>query len=62
LPVQHPCRFQFPTTVRSTICTYASQALKKAASDGIFNYASTFLNDGLLPLELKDAIRGGDGE
>lgn len=32
------------------------------AADGIFNYASAVLNDGLLFFEFKDAIREGDGE
>ena len=39
----------------------ASQAVKKAAVDGIHDYASMVLADGLLLLEFKDAIREGDG-
>lgn len=39
----------------------ASEAAKKASVDGVFNYASTVLSDGLLLLEFKDAIREGDG-
>ena len=39
----------------------ASQAVKKASVDGVNNYASTVLADGLLLLEFKDAIREGDG-
>ena len=40
----------------------ASQSVLKAAPDGVYNYASAVLNDGLLLLEFKDAIREGDGE
>jgi L1 cell adhesion molecule like protein len=35
--------------------------MRAAAPDGVFNYASAILNDGLLLLEFKDAIREGDG-
>ena len=35
--------------------------VKQQAPDGVFNYASAILNDGLLLLELRDAIREGDG-
>ena len=38
-----------------------SEAVRRVAPDGVFNYASAILNDGLLLLELKDAIREGDG-
>lgn len=41
--------------------TSASEAVKKAAVDGVLDYASTVLADGLLLLEFKDAIREGDG-
>lgn len=34
--------------------------LKSAAPDGIFDYTSAVLNDGLLLLEFKDTIREGD--
>lgn len=40
----------------------ASQSVLKDAPDGVYNYASAVLNDGLLLLELKDAVREGDGE
>ena len=33
----------------------------KASPDGVFNYASAVLNDGLLLLEFRDAIHEGDG-
>ena len=39
----------------------ASHAVKKRSPDGVFNYASAVLNDGLLLLEIRDAIREGDG-
>ncbi len=39
-----------------------SPAVHKAAPDGVFNYASAVLNDGLLMFELRDAIHEGDGE
>jgi hypothetical protein len=38
-----------------------SLSVKQQAPDGVFNYASAVLNDGLLLLELRDAIREGDG-
>lgn len=39
----------------------ASLPVRRAAPDVILNYASAVLNDGLLLLEFKDAIREGDG-
>lgn len=38
-----------------------STAPVEGAPDGVFNYSSAVLNDGLLLLELRDAIREGDG-
>ena len=38
-----------------------SHQVQKASPDGVFNYASAVLNDGLLLLELRDAIHEGDG-
>lgn len=40
----------------------ATQGVRKASRDGVFVYAAAVLNDGPLLLELKDAIREGDGE
>lgn len=40
----------------------AGPGTKRAAPDGVLNYASAVLNDGLLLLEFKDAIREGDGK
>ena len=37
-----------------------SHEVQKASPDGVFNYASAVLNDGLLLLELRDAIHEGD--
>lgn len=34
---------------------------QQQASDGVLNYSSAVLNDGPLMLELRDAIREGDG-
>ena len=39
-----------------------SQEVMQASPDGIFNYASAGLNDGLLLMEFRDAIHEGDGE
>ena len=64
VPVQCKQRRQrrLPASVTSAADrSRASQAVKKAAPDGVFNYASAVLNDGLLLLEFKDAIREGDG-
>ena len=35
---------------------------QKRAADGVFNYASAVLNDGLLLFELRDGIHEGNGE
>ena len=50
-----------PKSRRRLPDSHASQAVKKVAPDGVYNYASAVLNDGLLLLEFKDAIREGDG-
>lgn len=39
----------------------ATQSIHKKAPDGVYNYASAILNDGLLLLEVRDAIHEGDG-
>lgn len=39
----------------------AAASVKRFAADGVFDYASAVLNDGLLLLEFKDAIKEGDG-
>ena len=39
----------------------APYSVQKFSPDGVFNYACTVLNDGLLLLELCDAIHEGDG-
>ena len=58
-----PKRRKLPDSVlRLTPRSHASQAVKKVAKDGVYNYASSVLNDGLLLLEFKDAIREGDGK
>ena len=41
---------------------HTSTAIKSKPPDGIFNYASAILNDGLLVMELRDAIHEGDGD
>ena len=38
-----------------------SDKQQRLAPDGVLNYSSSVLNDGLLMLELRDAIREGDG-
>ena len=35
--------------------------IRESTPDGVFNYASAVLNDGLKLLELRDAIHEGDG-
>lgn len=37
-------------------------SVHKKAPDGVFNYSSAVLNDGLLLLELRDGIHEGDGQ
>ena len=39
-----------------------SHEVMQASPDGVFNYASAVLNDGLLLMEFRDAIHEGDGE
>lgn len=39
----------------------ASDKVREASSDGVFNYASAVLNDGLMIMNLRDAIHEGDG-
>lgn len=41
--------------------TVATDVVRDSSPDGVFNYASAVLNDGLLLLELRDAIHEGDG-
>ena len=40
---------------------YPSPETVKVASDGVLNHSCAVLNDGLLILEFRDAIREGDG-
>ena len=37
-----------------------SLSVQKKVPDGMFNYSSAVFNDGLLLLELRDAVHGGD--
>ena len=39
----------------------ASDGARESSPDGVFNYGSAVLNDGLVLLELRDAIHEGDG-
>ena len=41
---------------------WQQRTVRRIAVDGVFNYASAVLNDGLLLLEFCDAIREGDGK
>lgn len=51
-----------PPTIREALDSMqAPQSVQSAAVDGVFAYASAVLNNGLLLLEFKDAIREGDG-
>lgn len=58
---QQPKRRLPHTISRNTDPHIASLEVKKRAPDGVFNCGSAVLNDGLLLLELRDAIREGDG-
>lgn len=53
---------RLPSSVATAARPHVGLVAKKIAPDGVFNYSSAMLNDGLLLLELKDAIREGDGE
>ena len=57
LPVRH-----FPHSISDVFPRqHATEAIRTIVPDGVFNYASAVLNDGLLMLEFKDAVREGDG-
>lgn len=60
-PTQKPNRHLPPCITSSADQPHASRDVHKAAPDGVFNYASAVLNDGLLLLEFRDAIHEGDG-
>ena len=52
----------FPQSISDVLPRqHASESICTAAPDGTFNYGSALLNDGLLLLEFKDAMREGDG-
>ena len=56
------CHRHMPSSILSvTRRPTVSQPVRRAAPDGVLNYATAVLNDGLLLLEFKDAIREGDG-
>ena len=50
-----------PQLFTSSAVPRASRPLIEIVPDGVFNYACSVLNDGLLILELRDAIHEGDG-
>ena len=53
---------QFPSSFRKIADEEVTPyEVQKYSPDGVFNYASAVLNDGLLLLELRDAIHEGDG-
>ena len=53
---------QLPSVISQHIPrSVAAEPIRRIAIDGVFNYASAVLNDGLLLLEFSDAIREGDG-
>ena len=39
----------------------ASESIRRVARDGVFNYASAVLNDGMLLMEFEDAVKERDG-
>ena len=52
-----------PSTIQEALDhPEAPQSIQCTSVDGVFAYASAVLNDGLLLLEFKDAIREGDGQ
>lgn len=57
-----PISLRLPHSVTDALPRqHATESIRTAAPDGVFNYASAVLNDGLLLLVFKDAIREGDG-
>ena len=59
VPPQHR---HFPLSISDVFPReHASESVRALVPDGVFSYASAVLNDGLLLLEFKDAIREGDG-
>lgn len=61
-PPPTPRPHRLPSTITQVLDRReAPQAIRRVAVDGVYNYASAVLNDGLLLLEFRDAIREGDG-
>lgn len=50
-----------PDLFTSSDVPRASRSVIESVPDGVFNYACSILNDGLLLFELRDAIHEGDG-
>ena len=59
--VPHPNK-QRHLPIRLCDVPAADAAMQEKLPDGVLNYASAVLNDGLLMLEFRDGIREGDGE
>lgn len=54
---------QLPQTITKVVPrSRVDEVVRRTAVDGVFNYASAVLNDGLLLFEFIDSIREGDGE
>lgn len=59
IPPQHQ---RLPPSLMDVISRdHAGKSVRKAAPDGVFNYASSVLNDGLLFLKFQDVMKEGDG-
>ena len=60
---EYPVTRRLPRSITAGLPrTQASQSIRQLSVDGVFNYASAVLNDGLLLLEFCDAIKEGDGK
>ena len=61
-PFIQPRPNRLPSTITQILDqSEATQAIHRVGVDGVYNYASAVLNDGMLLFEFRDAIKEGDG-
>lgn len=56
------CSRELPSSLAVQQPLVPSVSIRRVARDGVFDYGSAVLNDGMLLFEFEDAIREGDGE
>ena len=61
-PFIQPRPNRLPSTITQVLDqSEATQAIHRVGVDGVYNYASAVLNNGMLLFEFRDAIKEGDG-